>query len=135
MPEHAPPAAKPSMAEMKEAVGKLANGKAVGTDNLCGELLKLGRTEDSAILKCPHNIVLTVWCQEVVPKDWKDTIIKALFKKQDPHECGNYRGVSLGSHAGKVVIKIVATRFSAYCEWKKTLPKSAMRFPTWLVRN
>ena len=30
------------MEEVKEAVGKLGNGKAVGVDNVCGELLKLG---------------------------------------------------------------------------------------------
>ncbi|CAM9891726.1 unnamed protein product [Sphacelaria rigidula] len=67
MPEHALLAAEPSMAEVKEAVGKLANGRSVGTDNMCGELLKLGRTDDSAILKCLHNVVLAVWRQEVVP--------------------------------------------------------------------
>ena len=40
------------MEEVKEAVGKLGNGKAVGVDNVCGELLKLGLSENSAILKC-----------------------------------------------------------------------------------
>lgn len=56
------------------------------------------------MLKCFHNMVLTVWRQEVVPQEWKDAI-KVLFKK-DPHECGNYRGISLGAHAGKVVLEL-----------------------------
>ncbi|CAM9720457.1 unnamed protein product, partial [Sphacelaria rigidula] len=99
--------ATPSTVEAKQTVGKLADGKAVGTDDICGALLKLGRTEDSIILKCLHDIVLTVWRQELVPQEWKDTIIKVLIKKQDPYECGNYRGISLGSHASKVVLKIV----------------------------
>ncbi|CAN0091623.1 unnamed protein product, partial [Sphacelaria rigidula] len=72
LPEHTSLAAEPSMAMVKQAVGKLANGKVVGTDDICGELLKLGRTEDSVILKCLHDIVLTVWRQEVVPQEWKD---------------------------------------------------------------
>ena len=118
-PEHAPLAAEPTMEEVKEAVGKLGNGKAVGIDNVCGELLKLGLSENSAILKCFHNIVVAIWQQEVVPQEWKDAIITVLFKKGDPYECGNYRGISLGAHAGKVVLKVVAMRLNANCEWRK----------------
>ena len=42
-----------------------------------------------------------------------------LFKKGNPYECGEYRGISLGAHAGKVVLKVVAMRLNAYCEWRK----------------
>ena len=107
------------MKEVKEAVGKLGNGKAVGVDNVCGELLKLGFSENSAILKCFHKIVVAVWQQEVVPQEWKDAIITVLFKKGDSYECGKFRGISLGAHAGKVVLKVVAMRLNAYCEWRK----------------
>ena len=119
LPEHAPLAAEPTVEEVKEAVGKLGNGKAVGVDNVCGELLKLGLSENSAILRCFHNIVVAVWQQEVVPQEWKDAIITVLFKKGDPYERGNFRGISLGAHAGKVVLKVVAMRLNAYCEWRK----------------
>ncbi|CAM9833208.1 unnamed protein product, partial [Sphacelaria rigidula] len=129
LPEHTPLAAEPSLAEVKEAVGKPANGRAAGTDNICGDLLKLGRTGNSAILKCPHDTVgLIVWHQEVIPQEWKDTIIKVLCKKQDPYECGNYRGISLRSHAGKVVLKIDTTRLSTNCEWKGILPEAQCGF-------
>ena len=50
MQEHAPLTAEPSREEGKEAMGKLVNGKAPRTDDICGELLKLGRTKNSAIL-------------------------------------------------------------------------------------
>ncbi|CAM9669267.1 unnamed protein product [Sphacelaria rigidula] len=105
MPEHAPFSAEPSVEEVKEAMGQLANGKAVGTADTCGELLN--RTEDSAILKCRN-----VWRQ----------------KKQDPHECGNYRDISLESHAGKVALKIVATPLSTNCERKGILPEAQCGF-------
>ena len=42
-----------------------------------------------------------------------------LFKKGDPYECGNFRGISLGAHAGKVLLNVVAMRLNAYCEWRK----------------
>lgn len=71
------------MEGVKEAARKLANGKALGTNNLRGEPLELGRTENSATLKCPHNIVLTLGRQEVVPQEWKDFAIKMLCMKNN----------------------------------------------------
>ena len=54
-----------------------------------------------------------------MPQEGKNAIITVLFKKGDPYECGNFRGISLGAHAGKVVLKVVAMRLNTYCEWSK----------------
>ncbi|CAB1101598.1 unnamed protein product [Ectocarpus sp. CCAP 1310/34] len=43
-------------------------------------------------------------------------------------ECGNYRGISLVAHAGKVLLKVVATRLSHYCEREGILPKEQSGF-------
>ena len=43
-------------------------------------------------------------------------------------ECGNYRGISLVSHAGKVLLKVVARRLSASCEIKGLLPEEQCGF-------
>ena len=51
-----------------------------------------------------------------------------LFKKGDPYECGNFRGISLGAHAGKVLLKVVAMRLNAYCEWRKTFLEAQYGF-------
>ena len=37
-------------------------------------------------------------------------------KKKDRIECGNYRGISLVAHAGKILLNIIARRLSKYCE-------------------
>ena len=55
-------------------------------------------------------------------------MIKVLHKKKDRTECGNYRGISLVAHAGKVLLKIVATRLSAYCEARNLLPEEQCGF-------
>lgn len=48
----------------------------------------------------------------------------ALFKKGDNAlECGNYRGISLVAHAGRVLLKVVATSLSHYCERGSILPR------------
>ena len=54
--------------------------------------------------------------------------MKVLFKKENPLECGNYRGISLGAHAGIVLLKIVATRLSPYCEREGILPEEQSGF-------
>ncbi|CAB1116823.1 unnamed protein product [Ectocarpus sp. CCAP 1310/34] len=43
-------------------------------------------------------------------------------------ECGNYRGISLVAHAGKVLLKVVATRLSHYCEREGILPEEQSGF-------
>ena len=55
-------------------------------------------------------------------------MIKVLRKKKNRTECGNYRGISLVAHAGKVLLKIVATRLSAYCEARNLLPEEQCGF-------
>ena len=55
-------------------------------------------------------------------------MIKVLHKNKDMSECGNYRGISLVAHAGKVLLKIVATRLCAYCEARNWLQEEQCEF-------
>ena len=48
--------------------------------------------------------------------------------QNEGHECGDYRGISLVAHAGKVLLKTVDTRFSASCEAKELLSEEQFRF-------
>ena len=43
-------------------------------------------------------------------------------------ECGNYRGISQVAHAGKILLKIIARRFSEYCERVGMLPEEQSGF-------
>ena len=63
-----------------------------------------------------------------MPQQWKDAIIMALHKKKDRTECGNYRGISLVAHAGKILLKIIARRLSEYCERVAILPEEQSCF-------
>ena len=51
-----------------------------------------------------------------------------VFAKPDRSNCNNYRGISLLSHAGKVLLKIVANRLSDYCEAHGILPDEQCGF-------
>ena len=54
--------------------------------------------------------------ERLIPQTWKYAMIKVLYPKADRSHCNNCRGISLLSHAGKVLLKIVTNHLSDYCE-------------------
>ena len=119
---------EPTEEEIATAMIAMANVKAVGPDGLPAELLNLGLQKDRTILLELHRLITLIWSEGKVPQQWKDAVIAVLHKKGDKMECGNYRGISLVSHAGKVFLKVVAKRLSAYCEAKGLLPEEQCGF-------
>ena len=114
---------EPTEEEIATAMEAMANAKAVGPGGLPAELLKHGLRQDRTILLGLHRLTILIWRHGKVPQQWKDAVITVLHKKGDKMECGNYRGISLVSHAGKVLLKMVARRLSAYYEAKGLLPE------------
>ena len=104
------------MQELTDAIRSLSNGKAVGPDGVPVELFKIALNGNPALRPRLLDIVVGIWRGEDVPQQWKDAIIKVFHKKKDRTECGNYRGISLVAHAGKILLKIIARRLSDYCE-------------------
>ena len=119
---------EPTEEEIATAMKAMANAKAVGPDGLPAELLKLRLQQDRTILREIHRLTILIWRQGKVPQQWKDAVITVLHKKGDKKECGNYRGISLVSHAGKTLLKVIARRLSAYCEAKGLLPEEQCGF-------
>ena len=63
-----------------------------------------------------------------MPQQWKYAIIMVLHKIKDRTECGNYRGISLVSHAGKILMKIITRHLNEYCERVGVLPEEQSGF-------
>ena len=63
-----------------------------------------------------------------MPQQWKDATIKVLHKKKYRTEWGNYCGISLVAHAGKVLLKVIAGRLCDYCERENILPEEQCGF-------
>ena len=114
---------EPTENELIGVLTLMANAKAVGPDELPVELLELGINNDPTVLRGFQRVIKLVWHQREVPQRWRDAVIKVLHKKKDRTECGNYRSISLVARAGKVLLKIVAMRLSAYCEARNLLPE------------
>ena len=119
---------EPMEEEIATAMKAMANDKAVGSDGLPAELLKLGVQQDRTILLEFHRLTTLIWREGKAPQQWKDAVITVLHKKGDKTECGSYRGISLVSHAGKVLLKVVVRRLSAYCEAKGLLQEEQCGF-------
>ena len=126
--ENMPLGVQPTMQELTGAIRSLANGKAVGTDGVSVELFIITLSGDLALRRRLLDIVIYIWRGGEVPHQWKVAIIMVLHKNKDRAECGNYRGISLVAHAGKILLKIIARRLSEYCKHVRILPKEQSGF-------
>ena len=84
------------------------SGKTPGLDGLPAEIYKYGgEALHTQLLKFYH----TWWTAKELPQQFKDAWIIAIYKKKgDCNDCGNYRGISLLSTAGKILAKILLKR-------------------------
>ena len=119
---------KPTKEDNATAMKAMANTKAVGPDSLPAELLKLEVQQDRTILLELHLLNTVIWREGKVSLQWKDAIITVLYKKGDKTENINYRGISLVSHPGKVLLAVVTRRLNTYYEAKGLLPEEQCGF-------
>ena len=90
------------------AILSLKDNKAADPDNIPAEVIKYG---GCALQRMLHNFIPDCWSAKCHPKQWKNANIILVHKqKSDRTECGNSRGISLLSVAGKVLAKIMLTR-------------------------
>ena len=61
-----------------------------------------------------HQLITNAWEVGSVPQAWKDASIVTIYKKGDRTHCGNYRGISFLSIAGKIFARILLNRLSTH---------------------
>ena len=115
--------------ELTAALRSMSTDKAVGPNELLVDLLKLGLDLDPTMLREFHRVIKLVWHQWKAPQRWRNVAINVLRKNKDRTKCGKYRGISLVAHAGKVLLKIVATRLIAYCMAKNCYRRNSAGSP------
>ena len=101
----------PTMDEMARAIASLKDGKAPGGDGIPAEVWKHGGDNLFSRL---HQLITNAWEMGSVPQAWKDASIITIYKKGDRTDCGNYRGISLLSIAGKIFARILLNRLSTH---------------------
>ena len=110
--EREPP---PLRSEIVRAIQSSNKGKAPGHDGILAELYKAGGDTMTDVI---HQMYLDIWDTGQWPTDWTQSVFIPLPKKGDPTICGNYRTISLVSHASKIFLSVIIsrTRNRAECE-------------------
>lgn len=113
-----------SLHEVVVAVQQQQNKKAVGIDNIPGELLKYGGVE---LHQTIWKLFVRMWDEERVPDDFRVSRICSLYKnKGDRSDCNSYRGISLLTSPGKVFARILLNRLTPLSE--DILPETQFGF-------
>ena len=89
----------------------ITTNKANGGDVIPAELFKI--LKDDAV-KVLHSICQQIWKTQQWPQDWKRLVFISITKKGNVKECSKYSTVVFISHASKVILKILQTRFRQY---------------------
>ena len=96
-----------TMEEIKAATKKLKNNKAVGEDEISGEMLKAA---DENTLQRLLQLINEIWQSESPPQQWKDGVIFKLPKKGEMSDCNNWCGITLLSVPGKLFCSMLLER-------------------------
>ena len=114
----------PDLQEIKKAIAQTSSGKASGKDNIPAEIYKVAGPK---ALESFHDIISQIWKEEQMPDDFRDALIVSLYKnKGSKADCGNYRGISLLSIAGKIFARVILNRLILVAE--SILPEAQCGF-------
>ncbi|KAJ4432787.1 hypothetical protein ANN_21426 [Periplaneta americana] len=104
---------EPTLSEVEIAIENLKKYKSPGIDQIPAELIQEG---GSALYSEIYKLVLAIWEKEIVPEQWKESIIVPIFKKGDKTNCGNFRGISLLLTSYKILSNILLRRLTPYVD-------------------
>ena len=104
--------------ELYSVVNKLKENKAPGEDGICYEFYKYA----------PHNFLYEIlsifnkiFLHESIPSSFRTSILTPLYKKGDPLDPSNYRGLSLINTICKIFNTILLNRITFWIESNKIL--------------
>jgi len=104
---------EPSAFEIELAVEKLKSRISPAVDQILGELIRArGRTFRYEV----HKLINSIWNEEELSEDLKESVIVPICRKYDKQVCSNYRGISLVSNTYKMLFNNLLSRLSPYAE-------------------
>ena len=78
---------EPTLLEVEIAIGKLTKYKSPGIDQILAELIQDG---GNSLLTEIYKLELAIWKNEMLPEQWKESIIVPIYKKGEKTNCSNY---------------------------------------------
>ena len=121
---------KPTKEEIRKAIKQLKKGKAVGTDEIPAEALKV---DPEMLAELLYGLFEKIW-EEEIPSHWKEGLLTKTPKEGDLGLCSNYRGITLLSVPGKVLNRVILKRLKGPVDLRlrdhKPVSGQAGRVPT-----
>ena len=100
-----------SDAEIQEAILSQKNNKSSGIDNLTAELFK---TSCDLILPFLSKLFNRLFTNGEYPSAWAEGAIVPIYKRKNPRDPNNYRGITLINILGKIYSQILLNRLSKW---------------------
>ena len=97
--------------EVKWVLGSITMNKASGGDRIPVELFQILKDDSVKVL---HSICRQIWKTQQWPQDWKMSVFIPIPKKGNTKQRSNCHTITLISHAGKVMLKILQARLQQY---------------------
>jgi hypothetical protein len=82
----------PNHLEVKTAIAKSKKYKSPCSDQIPAELIQAG---GETLLSAIHELIISIWNNEELPDQWKESIIVPIHKKSNKTNCNNYHEISL----------------------------------------
>ena len=99
--------------EVRKALNKLRNGRAVGQDGIPVEVYKCLSAKLVPFFTKVFNTLIEL---RFFPAEWSISIITPIFKSGDPRVRSNYRGVSVITALSKWFARVMDIRLSDFAE-------------------
>ena len=91
-----------------KAIRQTCSGKSPGVDGIPAEVFK---SAGPVALEALHSLLTSIWEEEDVSKEFRSVTFVSLFKNRSRKtDCGDYRGISLLSVAGKILARVILNR-------------------------
>lgn len=103
----------PSNETIQTIINKMKNGTSPGTDHIETELLKASPPELVEIIK---RVLGRVWCTNIVPNRWLETVQVPLPKILKPKSTDDFRRITLSNTIYKIYAAFLLTQTQRYVE-------------------
>jgi hypothetical protein len=99
--------------EVRKAVSKLKSRKSAGPDLITNEMLKVWSKYYIDSMLRLFNVIIDSEC---FPDPWRLSHLIPIFKKGDPNNVDNYRGIALSNSLSKLFLSILTDRLVNHVE-------------------
>ena len=115
-------------AEVQQGAMAMKEHKSPGTDLIPNEIWKGWTEEDYEWLAQQFNQIMQA--KQAMPQQWKDILIKWIYKNKDPMLIKNYRPIALGNSLAKLYMKILTSRLEEVVEMEGLISDTQQGFRT-----